>query len=186
MRIRVLVAVGVLLVRSTLTAQEPAPDSVSMAAVTNLLARFDASASAAGKLDASARAALFSNDAIFINALGGRQAGRPAIDSTWARLYQSTAFDISRIELLERRQRWLGPGYVLVDHIECLTGQRGPNSGRMLPPRTTHITLVVRQERSGEWRIAYYRAGDVRELARSPSVCARRGTDSMRARPDER
>lgn len=183
MRMRVLVAVGVLLARSPLTAQERLPDSASVAGVTDLLARFDASASAAGKLYASARAALFSDDAIFINAFGGRQDGRPAIDSTWARLYRSTAFDSSRVELVERRQRWLGAGHVLVDHIECLTGQRGPNSGRTLPPRTTHITLVMRKERTGEWRIAYYRAGDVRELARAPSVCASRAADSTRTRP---
>lgn len=186
MRIRILVTVGVLVARSTLTAQERAPDSASIAGVADLLARFDASASAAGKLHASARAALFADDAIFINAFGGRQDGRPTIDSTWARLYRSTAFDSSRIELLERRQRWLGSGLVLVDHIECLTGQRGPNSGRTLPPRTTHITILLRQERTSEWRIAYYRAGDVRELARSPSVCAIRRTDSMPARPNER
>jgi uncharacterized protein (TIGR02246 family) len=158
---------------STALAQATSIDSANAAAVVKLLDRFDATASAAGKLDPAARAALFSDDAVFLNAWGGRVEGRQAIDSAWRRLYRSTTFDSSHIELLDRRQRVLGPRLVLVDHLECLTGQRGPNSGRELPPRATHITLVLRQEPNAEWRIVYYRAGDLREFAQREPACDR-------------
>jgi ketosteroid isomerase-like protein len=156
-----------------LCGQGGALDSASAAEVTALLARFDATASAAGKMDAVGRAALFSDDATFLNAWGGRVEGRAALDSAWRRLYSSTAFDSSRIELLDRRQQVLAPGLVLVDHLECLTGQRGPNSGRELPPRATHITLILRRERPATWRIVYYRAGDLREFAQRAPACDR-------------
>jgi len=32
-----------------------------------------------------------------------------------------------------------------------------------MPPRTAHITLLLRRQEAGDWRIVYYRAGDVRE-----------------------
>jgi uncharacterized protein (TIGR02246 family) len=162
-----------LLPAATLCGQVTALDSASAAGVAALLARFDATASAAGKLDPAGRAALFTDDATFINAWGCRVDGRTALDSIWRRLYHSTTFDSSRIELLDRRQRMLAPGLVLVDHLECLTGQRGPNSGRELPPRATHITLILRQERSAAWRIVYYRAGDLREFAQRAPACDR-------------
>ena len=161
---------------SALQAQAAPLDSANAAAVAKLLERFDATASATGKLDPAGRAALFSDDAIFLNAWGGRVQGRPAIDSTWRRLYRSTTFDSSRIELLDRRQRVLAPGLVLVDHLECLTGQRGPNSGREMPPRATHITLLLRREATAEWRIVYYRAGDLREFAKRDLACDRMRT----------
>ncbi len=171
---RVLIAVGIsVLIGGTTVAAQTTTDNASLQAIADLLVRFDASASAAGKLNAAARAALFADSAIFINAFGGRVDGRGAIDSTWAALYASTAFDSSRIRLIDRQQRWLSPTLVLVDHIECLTGQRGPNSGRLLPPRTTHITLLLRRQENNNWRIAYYRAGDVRELPRAPSFCVK-------------
>lgn len=148
-------------------------DSATAAAVTRLLAQFDATQSAMGKLNAAGRAALFSDDAIFLNAFGGRSDGRASIDSTWARMYRSTTFDSARIEIIDRKERLIAPGVVLVDHLECLTGQRGPNSGRELPPRATHITLILRRQANADWKIVYYRAGDLRQLAQRPSVCSR-------------
>lgn len=150
---------GVLVGQATL-------DSATAAPVGRLLARFDATASTARTSDAAGRAALFTDDAVVINAFGNRVEGRMAVDAFWVELYRSGTFAGSRIERLERRERMLGPGLVLVDHVECLTGQRGPNSGRELPPRIVHVTLVLRQTGAGEWRIAYYRAGDVRDLPR--------------------
>ncbi len=148
-------------------------DSATAAAVTRLLAQFDATQSAAGKLNAAGRAGLFSDDAIFLNAFGGRSDGRESIDSTWARMYRSTTFDSAHIEIIDRKERLIAPGVVLVDHLECLTGQRGPNSGRELPPRATHITLILRREANADWKIVYYRAGDLRQLAQRPSVCVK-------------
>jgi uncharacterized protein (TIGR02246 family) len=127
-----------------------------------LLERFDATASAAGKLDGRARSALFSDDAVVINAFSTYIQGRAAVDSFWRAMYTSSTFDSSKVERLDRQTRLLGPGIVLVDHLERLTGQRTPTSHRELPPRITRITLILRQERNGQWRIAYYRAGDQR------------------------
>ena len=133
------------------------------AGVQALLERFDSTASSATTLDPAGRAALFTDDATFLNAFGTRVDGRPALDSTWARLYRGNQFRQARIERLDRRVRVLSPDLVLVDHLERLTGQ-GAATGRASPPRMTHITLVLRQIRPADWRIVYYRAGDNRNL----------------------
>jgi uncharacterized protein (TIGR02246 family) len=133
------------------------------AGVQALLERFDSTASSATTLDAAGRAALFTDDATFLNAFGNRVDGRPALDSTWARLYAGNQFRRAKIERLNRRVRVLSPDLVLVDHLERLTGQGGDN-GRVNPPRTTHITLLLRRVRPADWRIVYYRAGDIRNL----------------------
>lgn len=127
-----------------------------------LLERFDSTASSATTLDAARRAALFTDDATFLNAFGNRVDGRPALDSTWARVYGGNQFRRAKIERLDRRVRVLAPDLVLIDHLERLTGQGGNN--RTSPPRMTHITLLLRQVRPADWRIVYYRAGDNRNL----------------------
>jgi len=133
------------------------------AGVQTLLERFDSTATSATTLDAAGRAALFTDDATFLNAFGGRIEGKPALDSMLARMYGGNQFRNAKIERLDRRVRVLAPELVLVDHLERLTGQGG-GSGRVNPPRMTHITLVLRQVRPAEWRIVYYRAGDNRNL----------------------
>ena len=140
-----------------LTSQSDWPPGVQ-----TLLERFDSTASSATTLDPAGRAALFTDDATFLNAFGNRVEGRPALDSTWARIYGGNQFRQARIERLDRRVRVLSPDLVLVDHLERLTGQGGGN--RVNPPRTTHITLILRQVRPADWRIVYYRAGDDRNL----------------------
>ena len=130
--------------------------------VQSLLERFDSTASSATTLDPAGRAALFTDDATFLNAFGNRVEGRPALDSTWARVYGGNQFRRATIERLDRRVRVLAPDLVLVDHLERLTGQGGNN--RANPPRMTHITLLLRQVRPADWRIVYYRAGDNRNL----------------------
>ena len=127
-----------------------------------LLERFDSTASSATTLDAAGRSALFTDDATFLNAFGNRVEGRPALDSTWARVYGGNQFRRAKIERLDRRVRVLAPDLVLVDHLERLTGQGANN--RANPPRMTHITLLLRQVRPADWRIVYYRAGDNRNL----------------------
>ena len=132
------------------------------AGVQALLERFDSTATSATTLDPVGRAALFTDDATFLNAFGNRVDGRPALDSTWARIYGGNQFRQAKIERLDRRVRVLSPDLVLVDHLERLTGQGGGN--RANPPRMTHITLLLRQVRPADWRIVYYRAGDNRNL----------------------
>jgi uncharacterized protein (TIGR02246 family) len=133
------------------------------AGVQALLERFDSTATSATTLDAAGRAALFTDDATFLNAFGGRIEGKPALDSMLTRLYAGNQFRNAKIERLDRRVRVLAPDLVLVDHLERLTGQGG-GSGRVNPPRMTHITLILRQVRPADWRIVYYRAGDNRSL----------------------
>ena len=131
--------------------------------VQTLLERFDSTATSATTLDAAGRAALFTDDATFLNAFGNRTDGRPALDSMLSGLYSGNQFRRATIERLDRRVRVLAPNLILVDHLERLTGQGGGN-GRVNPPRMTHITLLLRQVRPADWRIVYYRAGDNRNL----------------------
>ena len=144
------------------SAQVLASKSEWPAGVDALLEKFDSTASSATTLDAAGRAALFTDDATFLNAFGNRVEGRPALDSTWARVYGGNQFRRAKIERLDRRGRILAPDLVLVDHLERLTGQGGNN--RTSPPRMTHITLLLRRVRPADWRIVYYRAGDNRNL----------------------
>lgn len=127
-----------------------------------LIARFESTGSAR---DAAGRTGLFTHDAVVINAFGNRVEGTQAIAAFWKELYASGTFDQSKSEHISLQRRELAPSVLLFDYVEQVTGQRGPNSGRELPPRTIHITLIVKRALGG-WRIAYYRAGDVRELPR--------------------
>jgi uncharacterized protein (TIGR02246 family) len=145
-----------------LNAQSTAPQADWPAGVQTLLERFDSTATSASTLNPMGRAALFADDALFLNAFGNRVEGRPAIDSALASIYPG--FTQAHIDRLDRKVRVLAPNLVLVDHVERLTGQRGPRSGRLMPPRTTHITLLLRQQQPREWRIVYYRAGDDRDM----------------------
>jgi uncharacterized protein (TIGR02246 family) len=145
-----------------LSAQGTAPQPDWPAGVQELLERFDSTATSASTLNPQGRAALFTDDALFLNAFGNRVEGRPAIDSALARIY--VGFAQAHIDRLDRKVRVLAPNLVLVDHVERLTGQRGPRSGRQMPPRTTHITLLLRQQQPRDWRIVYYRAGDDRNM----------------------
>jgi uncharacterized protein (TIGR02246 family) len=164
-------AVGLLCIVATITcvrssvtdAQVLAERSAWPAGVQALLERFDSTATSATTLDAAGRAALFTDDATFLNAFGNRTEGRPAIDSMLNRMYSGNQFRRATIERLDRRVRVLAQNLVLVDHLERLTGQGGGN-GRVNPPRMTHITLLLRQVRPADWRIVYYRAGDNRNL----------------------
>ena len=155
--------VSSLLFATTARGQVLAAQSDWPPGVQSLLERFDSTATSATTLDAAGRAALFTDDATFLNAFGGRTDGRPALDSLLNRLYSGNQFRNATIERLDRRVRVLAPNLVLVDHLERLTGQGG-GAGRVNPPRITHITLILRQIRPTEWRIVYYRAGDNRNL----------------------
>ena len=117
-----------------------------------LLERFDSTATSATTLDAAGRAALFTDDATFLNAFGDRTEGRPALDSMLNRLRLGNRVTNATIERLDRRVRVLAPNLVLVDHLERLTGQ-GAN-GRVNPPRMTHITLLLRQVRPADCRLS--------------------------------
>jgi hypothetical protein len=94
----------------------------------------------------------------------------------WFGLAGTGTFSTSVIEEKATTYRQLGETLWLVDYLELLTGQRGPKSGRELPPRRTHMTMIVAREAGDQWRIVYYRAADARERGQG----ARAGTDSAK------
>jgi uncharacterized protein (TIGR02246 family) len=137
-------------------------DSADARAVAQLMAAFDETDSGRGAEAARKRAALFSDKAVFVNAFGIRREGKDSISAFWMLVSTSGSFATSNIERLDRQQRVLAPDLVLVDHVERITGQRSPETGREMPGRTAHLTLLLQRQALGDWRIAYYRAGDVR------------------------
>jgi hypothetical protein len=149
------------------------PEARPPAAVAAVVAQFKATEKSMG----AARSALFSDTAVAYNAWDGRWEGRKAVDSLWLGLARSGTFGTSVIEEKATTYRQLGETLWLVDYLELLTGQRGPKSGRELPPRRTHMTMIVAREAGDQWRIVYYRAGDARDMGQG----ARAGMDSTRA-----
>jgi uncharacterized protein (TIGR02246 family) len=149
---------------STGEAQVLAASSDWPGGVQAFLDRFDTIAASGTGLDATGRAALFTDDATFLNAFGNRTEGRPAIDSMLKSMYATRTLADVHIELLDRRVRILAPNLVVVDDFARQTGQRDPGSGREMPPRMRQLTLILRQLRPTEWRIVYYRSGDNRNL----------------------
>ena len=146
-----------------LGAQAGLLDSAAARSVAQLLTRFDETGSGRGVALAQQRADLFSADAVFVNAFGIRVEGQDSIRAFWNLVYTSGSFASSNVERVDRQQRVLSPDLVLIDHVERITGQRAPDTGREMAPRVAHITLLLRREAVGAWRIVYYRAGDVRQ-----------------------
>jgi len=144
-------------------AQQPGLDSADTRRVRELLAEFDATGSGTGgRAAADRRSALFADHGVMVNAFGIRAEGLDSLRAFWRLVYGSGSFATSRIERVDRQERVLGPRLVLVDHVERITGQRIPATGREMPPRVAHLTLLLQKQPTGEWRIVYYRAGDVR------------------------
>ena len=164
------VVVAELTLAATSGAQRPEPQPP--AAVSAVVAQFKATEKSMG----ASRSALFSDTALVYNAWDGRWEGRKAVDSLWFGLGSSGTFGTSVIEEKGTTYRQLGATLWLVDYLELLTGQRGPKSGRELPPRRIHMTMIVAREAGDQWRIVYYRAGDAREMGHG----ARAGADSTK------
>ena len=164
MKLRCILVLTLVVVPQFLDAQAQALDSLATRRVAQLMAAFDETGSGrGGAAVADRRAALFSDNAVFVIAFGIRMEGKDSLTAFWRRLYSSGSFGTSKIERLDRHQRVLPPDLVLIDHVERITGQRMPDTGQELPPRTAHITLLLQRQPNGEWRIVYYRAGDVRQ-----------------------
>jgi uncharacterized protein (TIGR02246 family) len=117
---------------------------------------------------ARARTALFADDAQIINAFGERAAGREQIGKFWDDVYSSGGFQTAKSEEKELKIRFLTPKLALVDRFYVFSGQRGPNSGRELPPRDIHLTVIARKA-GRRWLIIYYSVADLRSIpARKP------------------
>ncbi len=112
---------------------------------------------------ARARAALFADDALIINAFGNKAEGRKEVDEFWEELFKSGTFRTTKNEEKELKIRFLTPKLALVDRFYIFSGQRGPKSGREFPPRDIHTTLIMRKDK-GRWLIIYYSVADLRSL----------------------
>lgn len=119
---------------------------------------------------ASAREALFADDARIINAFGNEAQGRKEIDAFWESMFNTGMFRTAKNDEKSLSVRFLTPKLALVDRFYEFSGQRGPKSGRELPPRDIHMTLVLRKETT--WRIIYYSVADLRNLDREKAAAA--------------
>jgi uncharacterized protein (TIGR02246 family) len=119
---------------------------------------------------ASAREALFADDAQIINAFGNRAQGRKEIDSFWESMFNTGMFRTAKNEEKGLSVHFLTPKLALVDRFYEFSGQRGPKSGRELPPRDIHMTLVLRKSAAAAWRIVYYSVADLRNLEREKAA----------------
>lgn len=149
---------------STAGAQVGAPRPGLPAGVETLLGRLESTAVNRESLGAHGQASLFTDDAMFVDAFGDRADGRPAIDSMLTRMSIDRTSGAPRVERLYRRVRVLGTDLLLVDQLERLTSETNSAGGRRAAPRLEHLTLLLRRQRPGDWRILYYRAGDDRDL----------------------
>jgi uncharacterized protein (TIGR02246 family) len=118
---------------------------------------------------ASAREALFADDAQIINAFGNHAQGRKEIDSFWESMFNTGMFRTAKNEEKSLSVRFLTPKLALVDRFYGFSGQRGPKSGRELPPRDIHMTLVLRKS-ARAWQIVYYSVADLRNLEREKAA----------------
>jgi uncharacterized protein (TIGR02246 family) len=113
------------------------------------------------KRDADLRAGLYTEDAVFYNAFGVEREGREEIREFWKEVFASGTFTQSAFKITKEKIRILRPDFAVVDIFEEVTGQRAPETGRELPPRSVHLTLIM-TKRGKEWSVAYYHAGDLR------------------------
>lgn len=164
MRAHILVAVITLIPFAPVVAQPPS--SADDRAVRSVVQQI---ADSAHGQSASAREALFADDAQIINAFGNRAQGRKEIDIFWESIFNTGMFRTTKNEEKSLSVRFLTPKLALVDRFYEFTGQRGPKSGRLLPPRDIHMTLVLRKGPAA-WRIVYYSVADLRNLDREKAA----------------
>lgn len=115
------------------------------------------------KRDAGLRNRLLTDDSVFYNAFGMEREGKKNVSSFWQELFASGTFDQGVMKVAKERIRFLKADVAIVDRFEEITGQRGVQTGKPLPPRKVQVTFVLIKI-DGEWLVAYYRAGDLRDL----------------------
>jgi uncharacterized protein (TIGR02246 family) len=113
------------------------------------------------KRDADLRAGLFTEDAVFYNAFGVEREGREAIREFWKYVFSTGTFSRSEFKITKEKIRFIRQDVAVVDIFEEVTGQRAPETGRELPPRSVQLTLIM-TKKGNEWLVAHYRAGDIR------------------------
>lgn len=118
------------------------------------------------KRDANLRNVLLSEDTVFINAFGIQREGKENVSTFWKEIFATGTFDQSKVTITEEKIRFLRPEIAVVDRFEKVTGQVGPETGKSLPPRNVHLTFILTKV-GNNWLVAYYRAGDIRDLETS-------------------
>jgi uncharacterized protein (TIGR02246 family) len=114
--------------------------------------------------NADIRNVLLTEDTVFINAFGVQREGKKSVGAFWKELFATGTFDQSKLTITQEKIRFLRPEVAIVDRFEEVTGQRGPETGKSLPPRSVHLTFILTKTAEG-WKVAYYRAGDLRDPA---------------------
>jgi uncharacterized protein (TIGR02246 family) len=114
------------------------------------------------KRDANLRNSLLTQDTVFFNAFGVERVGKQEVTTFWKELFATGTFDQAKVIVPKEKIRFLRPDLAIVDRFEDVTGQRGVESGKALPPRKVHLTFVMIKE-GGRWLVSYYRAGDLRD-----------------------
>jgi uncharacterized protein (TIGR02246 family) len=104
--------------------------------------------SAWNRHDAGAFAAVFAEDADFVNVFGMPAKGRKAIEEFHAPIF-ATMFRDSRLSLVETRVRFLGGNVAAVDARWEMTGARDPH-GNPWPKRRGLLSFVATQD--GGWK----------------------------------
>jgi uncharacterized protein (TIGR02246 family) len=100
--------------------------------------------------DAQAIAVLFTDDADFINFMGGLMQGRSQIERGHAEILQSVMRQ-SQMTITDTRVKFIKPDVAIVHAIWILDGQITPD-GKEVPQRKGRLTVVTTQE-DGNWQI---------------------------------
>ncbi len=130
-------------------------DTQDEAAIRGIVDQFAASWN---RHDPEALAALFADDADFVNVIGLWWRGRAEIAERM-RGNHATIFRESRLTPDQTRVRFLRPDVALVHTTWELAGQR-TRDGRAVPPRTGIATFVL-AKRDGTWSISAFHNTDV-------------------------
>ena len=145
-----------------LQAQTTKPDPWTTpqgAAIGEMLGKFSA---AARSRDAKAYASLYAEDAQWINAFGDRRTGRSEIETFYTRLFGHPGERDTKTTMIgSPTLRLVRADVAVVQWVVLGEGQRD-DSGKVLPKRKTHHSLVVAKEQD-RWVILNHLIMDERE-----------------------
>ncbi len=103
--------------------------------------------------DVVALAALFADDADYVNVVGNRMEGRDGVLREHEHSHR-TMFAGSTLSIDEPEVRLLAPGVASAHAVSRLVGHRDPQ-GRPAPPWTIRSTAVLR-EQDGRWSVVLW------------------------------
>jgi len=105
----------------------------------------------------------YSDDAIWVNAFGGRCVGRAEIEATLKRVFGMSSVMAGQSATVEKTVRFIDPDVALVTSRIERVGQKMP-TGTTLPTRhTSHLRVFARSD--GKWQIVSHLISDARSKA---------------------